>query len=269
MCPRPEPVVMAAALEAGVSRLFRVGGAHAVAALAYGTGTVPRVDKIVGPGNRFVAAAKALVAADCGIDFYAGPTEIVIVASKGPADVDCRGPDRAGRARPRRARSADHAQPDAGRPTSRRTSQARMPAGRPGAASMRRTAASIVTESLAEAIELANEAAAEHLVVDDDRVAARIRSAGSLFVGPWSAQVAGDYAIGCNHVLPTAGAARVRGGLSAADFVRQITVQRVTKTGLARDRAERVTLARAEGLVAHAADRWRPGCDQGQDARRR
>src|SRR6187401_303254 len=86
VCPRPEPVVMAAALEAGVSRLFRVGGAHAVAAMAYGTKTVPQVDKIVGPGNRYVAAAKALVAADCGIDFYAGPTEIVIVAAKGPAE---------------------------------------------------------------------------------------------------------------------------------------------------------------------------------------
>src|SRR5215217_1845071 len=86
VCPRPEPAVMAAALEAGVSRLFRIGGAHAVAALAYGTGSVPRVDKIVGPGNRYVAAAKALVARDCGIDFYAGPSEILIVASRGPAD---------------------------------------------------------------------------------------------------------------------------------------------------------------------------------------
>src|SRR5688572_28365798 len=85
VCPRPQPVVLAAALEAGVSRLFRVGGAHAVAALAYGTASVPRVDKIVGPGNRYVSAAKALVASDCGIDFYAGPTEIVIVASRGPA----------------------------------------------------------------------------------------------------------------------------------------------------------------------------------------
>ena len=86
VCPRPEPVVMAAALEAGVSRLFQLGGAHAIAALAYGTETIPRVDKIVGPGNRYVAAAKALVAADCGIDFYAGPTEIVIVAARGPAE---------------------------------------------------------------------------------------------------------------------------------------------------------------------------------------
>jgi histidinol dehydrogenase len=102
-------------------------------------------------------------------------------------------------------------------------------------------------------MELANEAAAEHLVVDDDRMAAKVRRAGSLFVGPWSAQVAGDYAIGCNHVLPTAGAARVRGGLSAADFVRQVTVQRVTRRGLAAIGPSVVTLARAEGLEAHAA----------------
>ena len=86
VCPHPAPVVMAAALEAGVSRLFRIGGAQAIAALAYGTATVPRVDKIVGPGNRYVAAAKALVAGDCGIDFYAGPTEIVVVAARGPAE---------------------------------------------------------------------------------------------------------------------------------------------------------------------------------------
>ena len=253
-CPRPDAVVMAAALEAGVSRLFRVGGAHAVAALAYGTATVPRVDKIVGPGNRFVAAAKALVAADCGIDFYAGPTEIVIVAAKGPAGVDCRGPDRAGRARPRRARRADHAERGAGRPTSRVHVQARMPDERPGAGVDRAcTAARSSRNRWLKRSTLANEAAAEHLVVDDDRVAAKIRRAGSLFVGPWSAQVAGDYAIGCNHVLPTAGAARVRGGLSAADFVRQITVQRVTKKGLAAVGPSVMTLALAEGLVAHAA----------------
>src|SRR5256885_8071251 len=86
MCPRPEPAVMAAALEAGVTRMFRIGGAHAIAALAYGTSRVPRVDKIVGPGNRFVAAAKAIVAGDCAIDFYAGPTEIVVVAGGGRAE---------------------------------------------------------------------------------------------------------------------------------------------------------------------------------------
>ncbi|HET9267435.1 MAG TPA: histidinol dehydrogenase, partial [Vicinamibacterales bacterium] len=251
VCPRPEPVVMAAALEAGVSRLFRLGGAHAVAALAYGTATVPRVDKIVGPGNRYVASAKALVASDCGIDFYAGPTEIVIVAGKGPADwiaADL-------------IAQAEH-DPDAravlitpNRTLADRVARAvavRMPEDGPARASIRSHGGIIVTGSLQEAIDLANQGAAEHLVVDDDRMAARVRSAGSLFVGPWSAQVAGDYAIGSNHVLPTAGTARVRGGLSAADFVKQITVQRVTKAGLARIGPSVVTLARAEGLSAHA-----------------
>jgi histidinol dehydrogenase len=242
---------MAAALEAGVSRLFRLGGAHAVAALAYGTASVPRVDKIVGPGNRFVAAAKALIAADCGIDFYAGPTEIVIVAAKGPADwiaADL-------------IAQAEH-DPDAravlitpSRTLAEKVARAvavRMPEDGPARASLKAHGGVIVTGSLQEAIDLANDSAAEHLVVDDDRVASRVRSAGSLFVGPWSAQVAGDYAIGSNHVLPTAGTARVRGGLSAADFVKQITVQRVTKAGLSRIGPAVVTLARAEGLNAHA-----------------
>jgi histidinol dehydrogenase len=251
VCPRPEPVVMAAALEAGVSRLFRIGGAHAIAALAYGTASVPRVDKIVGPGNRYVAAAKALIATDCGIDFYAGPTEIVIVAQRGPAawiaaDLIAQ---------------AEH-DPDARSvlitPSATLAARvaaevrARMPASGPACDSLRAHGGIIVTASIAEAMALANSAAAEHLVVDSDALAAQVRCAGSLFVGQWSAQVAGDYAIGSNHVLPTAGAARVRGGLSAADFVRQITVQRLTRSGLNRIGGTVVTLATAEGLTAHA-----------------
>jgi histidinol dehydrogenase len=242
---------MAAALEAGVSRLFRVGGAHAIAALAYGTRTIPRVDKIVGPGNRFVAAAKALVATDCGIDFYAGPTEIVVVAARGPAawiaaDLIAQ---------------AEH-DPDARAVliTPSRTLAARvaaevakqMPADGPARESLRKHGGIIITASKREAIDLANASAPEHLVVDDERMAAMVRAAGSLFVGPWSAQVAGDYAIGSNHVLPTAGAARVRGGLSAADFVRQITVQRLTSRGLKRIGQSVIDLATAEGLRAHA-----------------
>ena len=251
VCPRPAPVVMAAALEAGVSRLFRVGGAHAVAALAYGTETIARVDKIVGPGNRYVAAAKALVASDCGIDFYAGPTEIVIVAARGPAawiaaDLIAQAehdPDaRAVLITPSRTLAA--------RVAAQVASQ--MPAAGPARASLRAHGGIIVTRSISEAIDLANAAAAEHLVVEDDRQAAQIRCAGSLFVGGWSAQVAGDDASGSNHVLPTAGAARVRGGLSAADFVRQITVQRLTRPGLRRIGASVVDLATAEGLHAHA-----------------
>jgi histidinol dehydrogenase len=243
---------MAAALEAGVSRLFRLGGAHAIAALAYGTDSVPRVDKIVGPGNRWVASAKALVASDCGIDFYAGPTEIVIVASRGPSawiaadlvaqaehDPDARAVLITSNRRLAAAVAADVT--------------ARVPANGPARQSLRAYGGIIVTRSMKEAIALANAAAPEHLVVDDETLAAQVRSAGSLFVGGWSAQVAGDYAIGSNHVLPTAGAARVRGGLSAADFVRQITVQRVTRAGLSRIGPSVIALARAEGLEAHAA----------------
>ncbi|HTM02323.1 MAG TPA: histidinol dehydrogenase [Vicinamibacterales bacterium] len=250
-CPRPEPVVMAAALEAGVARLFRIGGAHAVAAMAYGTETVPRVDKVVGPGNRWVAAAKALVASDCGIDFYAGPTEIVIVSANGPANwvaADL-------------IAQAEH-DPDAravlitpNRRLAARVAievERQMPADGPARESLRKHGGIIVTPSIADAIDLANMSAAEHLVVDDDTMAKQVRCAGSLFVGRWSAQVAGDYAIGTNHVLPTAGAARVRGGLSGADFVRQITVQRVTPAGLRRIGGAVVTLANAEGLKGHA-----------------
>ena len=252
VCPRPEPVVMAAALEAGVARMFRIGGAHAIAALAYGTRTVPRVDKIVGPGNRYVAAAKALVAADCGIDFYAGPTEIVIVAARGPsawiaADLIAQAehdPDaRAVLITPSRTLAARVA----------RDVAAQLPDNGPARASLRAHGGIIVTKSADEAMQLANAAAPEHLVVDDDRLAAMMTCAGSVFVGPWSAQVAGDYAIGSNHVLPTAGAARARGGLSAADFVRQITVQRVTRSGLRSIGGTVMTLAAAEGLQAHAA----------------
>jgi histidinol dehydrogenase len=251
VCPRPEPVVLSAALEAGVARLFRIGGAHAIAALAYGTASIPRVDKIVGPGNRYVAAAKALVAADCGIDFHAGPTEIVIVAARGPADwiaADLiaqaeHDPDaRAVLITPSRALAARVAAEVA----------ARSPEAGPARRALRAHGGIIVTASLAEAVDLANMAAPEHLVVDDEAVGAKVRCAGSLFIGRWSAQVAGDYAIGSNHVLPTAGAARVRGGLSAADFVRQITVQRLSRAGLARLAGTVVELARAEGLDSHA-----------------
>jgi len=251
VCPKPDAVVMAAALEAGVSRFFCIGGAQAIAALAYGTASVPRVDKIVGPGNRYVAAAKAQIAANCGIDFYAGPTEIVIVATKGPAEwiaADL-------------IAQAEH-DPDARAvliTTSRALANkvgaaldAAMPPTGPASESIRAHGGIIVTRSKAEAIALANEAAAEHLVVDDDSMAAKVRCAGSLFVGAWSAQVAGDYAIGSNHVLPTAGAARGRGGLSAADFVRQITVQRLTQKGLEQIGPTVIDLATAEGLMAHA-----------------
>ena len=250
-CPKPEPIVMAAARAAGVTRLFRMGGAHAVAALAYGTRTVPRVDKIVGPGNRYVAAAKALVAGDCAIDFYAGPTEIVIASDEGnpewiAADLIAQ---------------AEH-DPEARAiliTTKRqlalkvaRAVASQMPATGPARESLARHGCIIIASSRQEAIELANRAAPEHLVCEDDRFADGVRAAGAIFVGPYTAQVAGDYAIGSNHVLPTSGAARFRGGLHASDFVRISTIQRMTRKGL-RDLASTVTtLARQEGLEAHA-----------------
>jgi histidinol dehydrogenase len=251
MCPRPEPAVMAAALEAGVTKMFRIGGAHAIAALAYGTARVPRVDKIVGPGNRFVAAAKACVAADCAIDFYAGPTEIVIIAGGGRADwiaADL-------------VAQAEH-DPDArsifvtwNRALAGRVSQ--LVDGRAaGREIVKRSLAShgaiVVTGSADEAVELANRLAPEHLVVDRESLTRRPLTAGAVFVGPFTAQAAGDYATGSNHVLPTAGAARFRGGLSAADFVRVMSVQRVSREGLKRLAPTILPLARAEGLVAHA-----------------
>jgi histidinol dehydrogenase len=251
VCPRPEPVVMAAALEAGVTRLFRVGGAHAIAALAYGTATIPRVDKIVGPGNKWVATAKSQVAGDCAIDFYAGPTEIVIVAAGGrpawvAADMVAQGehdPDA-------RAIVITWSRTFAGRVARAVDAQA---AGR---AIVRRSLAAhgaiVVTGSAKEAIALANRIAPEHLVVDRESLTRQGLVAGAVFVGPYTAQAAGDYATGSNHVLPTSGAARFRGGLSAADFVRVMSVQRVTKAGLARLRTTIVPLARAEGLTAHA-----------------
>lgn len=251
VCPRPEPAVMAAALEAGVTRLFRIGGAHAVAALAYGTATVPPVDKIVGPGNRYVATAKALVSADCAIDFYAGPTEIVIVAGGGKATwiaADL-------------LAQAEH-DPDArsifitwSRGLARRvaTIVGRKAAGRDVATrSLKAHGAIVVTKSADEAMALANRLAPEHLVVDREALVNRPIVAGAIFVGPYTAQAAGDYATGSNHVLPTSGAARFRGGLSAADFVRVMSVQRLTREGLASLAPAIVPLARAEGLIAHA-----------------
>jgi histidinol dehydrogenase len=251
VCPKPEPAVMAAALEAGVTRLFRIGGAHGVAALAFGTETVPRVDKIVGPGNRYVATAKAYIADTCAIDFYAGPTEIVIVAGEGRPDwiaADL-------------IAQAEH-DPDArsilitwSRGLASRVARAvtTAAAGREIATrSLDTHGAIVITRSADEAIALANRLAPEHLVVDREALTRRSLTAGAVFVGPYTAQAAGDYATGSNHVLPTAGAARFRGGLSAADFVRVMNVQRVTRAGLKGLASTVVPLAHAEGLTAHA-----------------
>ena len=251
-CPRPDATILHAASVAGVSRLFRVGGAHAIAALAYGTETIPAVDKIVGPGNAFVAAAKALVSPDCAIDFYAGPSEIVVVSSSGrpawiAADLIAQAehdPDaRAILLTPSRRIASAVA----------RELEARMPADGPASRAMTVNGGIVVTRTLDEAIALCNRMAPEHVVCDTRAVANRITRAGTVFVGDYSAQASGDYVTGSNHVLPTNGAARARGGLSAADFVRVTTVQRVTREGLVAIGRAATALATAEGLSAHAA----------------
>jgi histidinol dehydrogenase len=250
-CPRPDAAVFAAALEAGVDRLFRIGGAHAIAAMACGTKTVPRVDKIVGPGNRWVSAAKSLVSSDCAIDFYAGPTEILIVTASGSpewiaADLLAQAehdPDARAVLITTSSRLAERVAKEVNR---------QMPAAGPSRTSIARHGGIIVCRSLNEAVDLANKAASEHVVAGTEAIAMRIVNAGAVFVGEWTAQVAGDYAIGSNHVLPTAGAARYRGGLNAADFVKLVSIQRVTRRGLASIGPTITTLARAEGLESHA-----------------
>jgi histidinol dehydrogenase len=252
VCPRPDATICGAAVEAGVDRLFGIGGAHAIAALAFGTRTVPRVDKIVGPGNAYVAAAKAQVAADCAIDFFAGPSEIVVVSAAGrPAWIAA---DLIAQAEHDPEARTIVITPNAAlaRAVAREV-VGQMPASGPAAAAIARHGGIVVSRTMDEAVELCQRMAPEHVVCDTDDVAARLTRAGTVFVGNWSAQAVGDYATGSNHVLPTSGAARARGGLGAADFVRVQSVQRLTADGLAAIAPSALALAEAEGLAAHAA----------------
>ncbi len=253
-CPRPTAAVLGTAHWLGVTHLFQMGGAQAIAALAYGTKTVPRAERIVGPGNIYVAAAKKLLAGEVGIDFIAGPTEILIIAEEGdPArlaadmlaqaehDVDASAflltPSR----RLARAVAVE---------IERRLSD--LPTAPVARRSIDRNSAIVLVRRLDEAVEISNRFAPEHLSIPDESLLAGITSAGSIFIGPFSPEAAGDYASGPNHVLPTNGAARLRGGLSAADFVKVISVQKLSAEGL-RSLAPSITaLARTEGLEAHA-----------------
>ena len=249
--PRPAPETLAAASLLGVEEFYAIGGAQAIAALAYGTRTIPRVSKIVGPGNAFVTAAKKLVAFDCAIDMLAGPTEVVIVSDGGnpsfiAADL---------------VAQAEH-DPDALAifitANDRLAKQVVQETERQSAAnhvarqSLKTNGYAIVTSSPAESMEIANQLAPEHITVSSQREVAGIQSAGSVFVGDYSPQAAGDYASGPNHVLPTGGSARFRAGLSVNDFVKLITVQEFNAKGLQTIAREVSTLAQAEGLVAHA-----------------
>jgi histidinol dehydrogenase len=252
VCPKPDPAVMFAAREAGVTRLFRIGGAHAVAALAYGTETIPRVDKIVGPGNAYVAAAKAQVASDCAIDFFAGPSEIAIVSTAGvPAWIAA---DLIAQAEHDPDARAIFITPAMSLAIAVAIEiQKQLPDTGPASTSLRTNGGIIVTGTDDVAVDLMQRLAPEHAVCDSNAVAATLTRAGTVFVGSHSAQACGDYVTGSNHVLPTSGAASARGGLSAADFVRVSTVQQVSEEGLRRIGPAAVALAEAEGLTAHAA----------------
>lgn len=252
--PRAVPEILGTAALLKADKVFLLGGAHAIAAFAFGTKTVPRADRIVGPGNIFVAAAKKLLAGEVGIDFIAGPTEILMIAAEGdPAWIAAD-----------MLAQAEH-DVDASAillTTSKRLAQAvskqiekqlaDLPTSKVARKAIDKNSAIILVRSLDEAVEISNRFAPEHLSIPDAGLLPGIRHAGSVFIGPTSPEAAGDYASGPNHVLPTSGAARQRGGLSAADFVKVISTQQVSAEALGRLAPAITVLARAEGLEAHA-----------------
>jgi histidinol dehydrogenase len=262
-CPRPNAALLAAAEMLGLQEIAHIGGAQAIAALAYGTRAVPRVEKIFGPGNRFVTAAKRLVSADCAIDLLAGPTELLIVVTKGVTKEAASG--NATYIAADLLAQAEH-DPDAlgllvttSRKLARDVREALadqlrgLPDTNPARRSLAEKGAIVVAPNASAAVEFANRFAPEHLSIPGAQadLAHKLDAAGSVFLGPWSAQSIGDYASGTNHVLPTSGGARTRGGLSAADFVRCTSVQQMSAVGLRSLRPVVAALADAEGLVAH------------------
>ena len=252
--PKPTDEILGAAHLLGISDVFRMGGAQAIAAMAFGTATVPRVDRIVGPGNIYVAAAKKLLAGEVGIDFVAGPTEILILSDTGNA----------------RSIAADmlaQAEHDTDATALLVTTseplamavRAQLEEQLSGLAtadvarvSIERNSAIILVPDVETGLRLTNDFAPEHLSLHDPSLLSKIRNAGTVFLGENSPESAGDYAAGPSHVLPTSGAARLRGGLSAVDFVKVIAVQQLSPDALKELAPAITTLARAEGLEAHA-----------------
>ena len=252
--PKPPAQVLAAAAMLGVQEFYRVGGAQAIAALAYGTSSIPRVDKIVGPGNAYVTVAKKLVSFDCPIDFLAGPTEAVILSgsARESAVPEFIAADLVAQAEhdPETLAVLITTSRDLARAV--KASAARLAKGNSIAReSLRARGAILVAASREQGREWANRLAPEHITVSAEDLPF-VRHAGSVFVGDYSAQAAGDYLSGPNHVLPTSGQARFRGGLSVMDFVKIITVQRLSAKGLKRIAPAIECLAEAEGLPGHA-----------------
>jgi histidinol dehydrogenase len=228
--PNPKMDLLAVARELGITEFYRVGGAQAVAALAYGTESIPRVDKIVGPGNSYVTAAKRLVAFDCAIDMLAGPTEIAVVSHEGvaawiAADLVSQAEHDPQALAILITGSAKLAK--AVREAVRELSESNAIARQ----ALTRSGYILIARHRAQAIAWANRIAPEHITVAEEDLK-EVRNAGSIFVGDYSAQAAGDYVSGPNHVLPTGGNARFRGGLSVFDFVKLVTVQQLSRSAL-------------------------------------
>jgi histidinol dehydrogenase len=248
--PHPASATLAAAGFLGVREFYRIGGAQAVAALAYGTESIPRVDKIVGPGNRYVTAAKKLVAFDCAIEFLAGPTEAVFISEEGNPGLIATD----------MIAQAEH-DPDAlvvfvtSSPKLAKSVQTevkrRVRSNPIAVKSLASRGATLTVDSLDQAVEVANRIAPEHLTLPS-ALASKVENAGSVFLNEFTPQSAGDYISGPNHVLPTGAMARVRGGLSVTDFVRIISCQEISSAGMNRIAPAGIALAEAEGLHGHA-----------------
>jgi len=253
--PQPGAALLAAAERLGVQSVARVGGAQAIAALAYGTRSISRVDKIFGPGNRYVTAAKRLVSTDCAIDLVAGPTEAVVLAQRGNAKFIAAD----------LIAQAEH-DPDAisifvttsaplGRSVAAEIARQlrELPKTNLARRSLAKNGFVLIAKNLGDALGFVNLFAPEHLSLPGgaEDLLDRIESAGSIFLGDWSAQTFGDYASGTNHVLPTGGVGRARGGLSVADFVKCISVQEVSREGFDCLAPVALEFAKAEGLEAH------------------
>ncbi len=260
-CPTPDgvvnPLVLLAAQIAGVDEVYRIGGAQAIAALAYGTATIAAVDKITGPGNAYVAAAKRRVFGRVGIDMIAGPSEILVIADAGN-DADWIALDLLSQAEHDVSAQAILITTDASlghavvAAVDRRLAvlERRAIAGQ----SWRENGAVVVVENLDQAAALANQIAPEHLeilVADAEALAAKIPHAGAIFLGPWTPEAIGDYVGGPNHVLPTARSARFSSGLSVLDFMKRTTMARMTPEALKAVGPAAERLATSEGLQAH------------------
>lgn len=249
--PRPVAETLAVAGFLGITEFYCIGGAQAISALAYGIESIARVDKIVGPGNAFVAAAKKLVSFDCAIDMLAGPTEIVVTSEKGDAtqiasDLVAQAehdPDAAAIFITTRTALAERVSVEVDRRTAKNSIAKQ---------AIRSNGVIFVTESVAEARELTNSLAPEHLTIDEESDLDWVTNAGSVFIGGYSAQPLGDYISGPNHTLPTGGWARARGGLSVSDFLKVITIQKYQRQAIMQLGSAAITLAEAEGLQGHA-----------------